>query len=237
MSTLEETSPTTRSEVRGRIIEAAARLLRDRGPDAVTTRSVAAEAGVQAPTLYRLFGDKDGLLDAVAEHVFSAYIDDKVAMATESGDPVDGLRSGWEAHLGFGLANPAIMGLLVSGRSSAPSAAAAGWALLRRRVERVAAAGRLQVPVDRAVAMIHAAGTGTVLCLVALPPEQRDPGLGDAVYAAVSRAILTDPVLEPSHRSPAAAANLLASALPGISVLSEAERSLLAEWLRRIAAS
>jgi AcrR family transcriptional regulator len=36
------------------------------GRRAVTTRAVAAGAGVQAPTIYRLFGDKDGLLDALA---------------------------------------------------------------------------------------------------------------------------------------------------------------------------
>ena len=32
--------------------------------DAVSTRAVAAAAGVQPPTIYRQFGDKEGLLDA-----------------------------------------------------------------------------------------------------------------------------------------------------------------------------
>ena len=41
---------------------------------AVTTRAVADAAGVQAPTLYRLFGDKDGLMEAVAEHVMAAFV-------------------------------------------------------------------------------------------------------------------------------------------------------------------
>jgi len=40
----------------------------------VTTRSVALAAGVQAPTIYRLFGDKSGLLDAVVEHGFASYM-------------------------------------------------------------------------------------------------------------------------------------------------------------------
>jgi AcrR family transcriptional regulator len=43
----------------------------------VTTRSVALAAGVQPPTIYRLFGDKDGLLDAVAEHGFAHYAANK----------------------------------------------------------------------------------------------------------------------------------------------------------------
>ena len=49
-----------------RIAPAAADLLQSGGIDAVSTRAVAAAAGVQPPTIYRQFGDKDGLLDAVA---------------------------------------------------------------------------------------------------------------------------------------------------------------------------
>ena len=36
-------------------------------------------AGVQPPTIYRLFGDKVGLLDAVTEHGFQTYLADKGA--------------------------------------------------------------------------------------------------------------------------------------------------------------
>jgi AcrR family transcriptional regulator len=61
-----------RADVRSRIIDVAARLLPDEGPTAVTTRGVAEQAGVQAPMIYRLFGDKDGLLEAVAEHMMAA---------------------------------------------------------------------------------------------------------------------------------------------------------------------
>ena len=96
------------------------------GPAAVTTRAVAQAAGVQAPTIYRLFGDKDGLLDAVAEHVFAAYVAGK-SRAAGGGDPVADLRAGWDVHIGFGLANPALFGLLTQpGRDSRSPAAAAG---------------------------------------------------------------------------------------------------------------
>ena len=44
---------------------------------------MAEAAGVQPPTLYRLFGDKDGLIDAVAEHVMATY----VAAKSEPIDP------------------------------------------------------------------------------------------------------------------------------------------------------
>jgi len=55
-------------------VEVAAKLLATQGLDAVTTRSVALAAGVQAPTIYRIFGDKNGLLDAVVQHGWATYL-------------------------------------------------------------------------------------------------------------------------------------------------------------------
>ena len=42
---------------RRRIVEAAVELLESGGPDAVSTRAVAAAAGMQPPAIYRLFVD------------------------------------------------------------------------------------------------------------------------------------------------------------------------------------
>src|ERR1700753_1036365 len=100
-----------RDQTRAHLVEVAAKLLASGGPDAVTTRSVALAAGVQAPTIYRLFGDKNGLLPAVAEHGFVSYMGRKPP--DEAGDdPVENLRAGWELHVGFGLANPELFRLM-----------------------------------------------------------------------------------------------------------------------------
>src|SRR5687768_5320162 len=100
-----------RDDVRTGIVEAAARLLQEQGARAVTTRGVAQAAGVQAPTIYRLFGDKDGLLDAVAEHVMATYVATKAVAAVDA-DPVADLRVGWRMHVDFALANPELHALL-----------------------------------------------------------------------------------------------------------------------------
>ena len=71
-------------DVRERIIAAAAKLIAAGGRDAATTRAVAAAAAVQAPTIYRLFGDKRGLLDAVAGHGMAAYLAEKAARPTSN---------------------------------------------------------------------------------------------------------------------------------------------------------
>ncbi|WP_437753552.1 TetR family transcriptional regulator [Sorangium sp. So ce1389] len=60
--------------MRARIVAAGAELLAEGGRGALTTRAVAAAAGVQAPTIYRLFGDERGLLEAVAERGLAKHI-------------------------------------------------------------------------------------------------------------------------------------------------------------------
>lgn len=219
-------------------MEVAARLLREQGPAAVTTRAVAQAAGLQAPAIYRVFGDKDGLLDAVAEYVYASHVAEKAgkALATDGADPIADLRTGWDTHIGFGLANPALYVLLVDpGRSARSPASAAGLDVLRGRVHRIAGMGRLRVPERRAVELIHAAGTGAVLTLLAMPPQERDPGLTDAMYDTVTRSILTDvPVL--AGDGPAAAAVAFRTVVPELSALTGAERALLSEWLDRATA-
>ncbi len=75
----------------------------------MSTRAVSAAAGVQPPTIYRLFGDKQGLLDAVATHGFMAYLNDKTDL--KPGDnPVEDLCTGGDLHVG--LANPALFSLM-----------------------------------------------------------------------------------------------------------------------------
>lgn len=226
--------PETRADVRSGIVGAAARLLREGGPRAVTTRAVAQAAGVQPPTIFRLFGDKDGLLAAVAEHVMAGYVADKTARAAgEDGDPVADLRAAWRTHIEFGLANPHVFLLLVEpGQPRRSPATAAGADVLRARVARVAAAGLLKVSEARAVGMIHAAGNGAVLALLSQPAEHRDAGLADALLDAVLGDILTT-VPAPPAANPVAVAVALHAALPELPALSDAERTLLSEWLTR----
>lgn len=73
---------------------AAAELLSSGGVDAATTRAVAQAAGVQAPTIYRLFGDKQGLLEAAAEQAIADYVDDKSRHLLDA-DPIADLRAGF----------------------------------------------------------------------------------------------------------------------------------------------
>jgi AcrR family transcriptional regulator len=219
-----------REQTRIKIVECAARLFREQGN--VTTRAVAEAAGMQAPTIYRFFEDKDALLDAVAEHVLATYVAAKT-VSDDPADPIADLRVGWDTHIDFGLANPALYALMIDpARDSGSPAAAAGQEVLRGRVHRVAAAGRLAVPEHRAVEMIHAAGSGTITALLRVPPERRDRGLADAMWDAITHAILTDAPALPTDDATAAAVAFRAVA-PRLTTISDAERTLLTEWLDR----
>jgi len=52
---------------RARILEAARRLLAERGPDGLTMDAVACEAGVGKGTVFRRFGDRAGLAEALVD--------------------------------------------------------------------------------------------------------------------------------------------------------------------------
>ena len=220
---------------RARIITAAARLLAESGREAVSTRAVSAAVGVQAPTIYRLFGDKQGLLDAVAADGFAAHLDEKADL-TPSGDPVEDLRAAWELHIGFGLANPALYALMYGEPrpDASPPAALAAAEILAARIHRIAAVGRLRVDEERAAQLVHAVGVGTVLRLIATPEDRRDLTVSDLAREAVIAAIITD-APAPAAPGPAGAAVALRAVLPQTSALSANERSLLTEWLDRIA--
>lgn len=228
----------TRAATRSRIIDVAARLLQEQGPAAVTTRGVAEGAGVQAPTIYRLFGDKDGLLEAVAEQVMTTFVSAKAAIvkaaAEAAVDPLEDLRAGWETQIAFGVANPALFRLLSDpGRVVDSPAAQSGKRVLEARVHRVATTGRLRVGESRAVDLIQAAGIGTIQTLLATPHDRRDPGLAGAMYDATLAHILSDTPAR-ADDAPIAAAVAFRAATPRLDMLSGSERQLLAEWLDRV---
>lgn len=220
---------------RERILSAAAELVTQDGADALTTRAIAVAAGCQAPAIYRLFGDKQGLLEALAERALSDYVAGTRAR-TPLEDPVEELRSAWDEHVAFGLAHPAIYRLMTGANrpGQLSKAASSGISALRDRVRRVAAAGRLRVSEERGVALIHAAGMGTVLALLEMPEDARDTELPSLAREAVFDAVLTTrPATEATGTAELASA--MRTHLDGACVLTPGERLLLGELLKRLA--
>ncbi|MFI6686570.1 TetR/AcrR family transcriptional regulator [Streptomyces sp. NPDC050485] len=224
-----------REQTRQRVIEAAIDLLTRGGRDAVTTRAVADAAGLQPPAIYRLFGDKDGLLDAVAEHGFAAFLATK-HIEPDPRDLIADLRSGWDVAVEFGLTNPALYTLMYSEPTRATSAAfKAGMEILMGRIRRLAAGGWLRVDEELAAQIIHATARGAVLTWLSLPKHRRNPALLTTLRESMVTAVTNQ---QPAVRDtgPAGAARALRAALPEQTPLSSAEQHLLREWLDRLAA-
>lgn len=233
---METGKPASADKNQERVVAAATKLLNEGGYEAVSTRAVSAAAGIQAPTIYRLFGDKQGLLDAVAAHGWAEHLKAK-AVIRPTGDPVEDLRTGWKLNIDFALANPALYRLMYGAPrpdgATAPAAAAA-FAHLSSHIHSIAQAGRLRVTEERAARLVQAAGSGTALALLATAADQRDLTVADLAREAVIAAITTEAPVQTST-GPAGAAITLRAVLPQVSALTSSELALLKDWLDRIA--
>lgn len=228
---------------RERIVRATYRLLAEGGRDAVSTRAVTAAADVQVPTIYRQFGDMRGLLSEVANYGFESYLASKDAMV-HFADPVADLSHGWDMHIAFGLAEPAVYALMYGDPRPGPRPAAVRKArqLLRAIVQRIAEADRLQVSVDQAADMVDAAGVGVVLHLLEVSPDHPDLALSTAVREAILGSITTGAdhtapgIVAPTGQVHRRAISLKAVLDTADGRLSAGEMQLMTEWLDRLSA-
>lgn len=232
---------------RERILGVAARLVAESDDGDVSTRAVCEAAQVGAPALYRHFGDKQGLLAAVVDHGFDAYLATKRRREVTA-DPVDDLRDGWDGHVDFALRNPNLYRLMNSPAMRTPPAAALeSHQILTRDLERAAAQGKLRLAPELAAQMVMSANVGVALMLVSRTATFADPDLSRRVRDAVHAAILTPEVIESRSevardagqgevQLPATAARLSATlAAEPPQALTSAEATLLTEWLDRLA--
>jgi AcrR family transcriptional regulator len=121
-----------------RIRHCALEILRDGGPAALTTRAVCACAGVTAPTLYHHYGDKDGLLRAVAQAELLAMFARKQGMKS-TGDALRDLKRGWDDWVEFAIEQPHLVrALQASGGATTQPLREAAEAIAAGRLARLA---------------------------------------------------------------------------------------------------
>ncbi|WP_328609723.1 TetR/AcrR family transcriptional regulator [Amycolatopsis sp. NBC_00345] len=230
------TGPADDPAVRAALIGAAERQLAASADGDIATRAVAEEAGVTQPVLYRLFGDKRGLLDAVADTGLERYALRKTELEATD-DPVADLYAGWDDHMAFAADNPALYQLMFTPR---PQSAATTYQrilhLLEATLLRCAAVGALTTTPRLAAQLILPANIGVALGRIAQPGLFDDPALSHRARDAVFSTILTDPVALSGPDPVRAAARQLRSQLllTGTDRLEPVETALLDRWLDRI---
>jgi AcrR family transcriptional regulator len=221
-------------DTRDRLLRAAAELLDEANGGDVSTRAVCQRAGVQAPTLYHHFGNKDGLLQAVVEYGTSQYVSHENGV--DADDLVGRLRRGWDDHVRYGLGNPSFY-VLLYGRIK-PGVQCGVTAVAERRLiellRHVDKAGSLKVSCEEAAHQIVAANVGVTLYLLGREEGERDLGLSDRLRDNVLAGVLTDSALNP------AVADAAATVLSGLGDtsrrgdLTPGETALLTELLERL---
>ncbi len=227
--------PSRAEETRSRMIEAAERLLSSSPDHDVSTRAVCDAVGVTQPILYRLFGDKDGLLNALVDDGFERYIARKHALEATD-DPVADLAAGWDDHMDFARRNAALYRLMFSPALRAvPAAAGRIFELLTGQLERCAAIGALRISPGKAAQTILSANVGVALSVLSQPERYADPGLSHRVRDAVFAACMTQRApASPPDRLAVTALQLEAQLAASVNTpLADEERALLVKWLRR----
>ena len=89
---------------RERIFDAARALFAQEGPEGLSVRAVAREAGLSPMAMYRHFADKDALIDALMLDGFAAW--ETLVGAIRETDPIAWLRAVTQAYLEFALKDP-----------------------------------------------------------------------------------------------------------------------------------
>ena len=89
-----------RAERRAELLAAADRVVRRDGPR-TSMNDIATEAGITKPVLYKHFGDKGGLYQALAERYVRSLLDELRAALTAETEPQARLRTTIDAYLGF----------------------------------------------------------------------------------------------------------------------------------------
>ncbi|WP_309409972.1 TetR/AcrR family transcriptional regulator [Glutamicibacter sp. PS] len=222
-----------RGDTRSRILEVAAQMIAATPGEDVSLRAVCAEVGVKMPTLYHFFGSKQGLLDAVVERGFDLYLAEKEAHES-SGDPIQDLRDGWDAHVAFGVGNPGFYSLMYGQvrPGYSPAAQSRPSEILRGITAKAEAQGRLVVSSEQAAAHVLATNIGLTLRMITL--AQEDWELSNAVREGVISAITGTSVADP-QRSVIHQVLDYVNARPD--VLGTEETALLSAWLRRLSSS
>ena len=147
-----------------RVLEVARAVLRDEGAGALTTRRVCELAGITAPTLYHHFGDKHGLLRALAASELHNFFAEKRSVRPTANSEADLMR-GWDDWIGFARAKPQLVAALRQGDDGTIALRQAAEAIVIERLERLPKDRPLRVPKDVA-AQALVAGANTVVQLV-----------------------------------------------------------------------
>lgn len=195
-----------KSPVRERIFRAAASLVAEGGPSAASARAICSKARITAPTLYRHFGDLNGLY---GELLSLMYIPEAQAHpGREFSDPLGMIEYMWDCCVGTAIRSPGLVDLKnqLAATGNTPPSMMQFYKRLETSFEELDRRQTLKQPPRIAAAMYWAAALGIARMIASSrhgAPEC-SPVAGEALREAVLEAILrTTPEKSASQGAPA----------------------------------
>ncbi|MFE2288049.1 TetR/AcrR family transcriptional regulator [Streptomyces sp. NPDC059443] len=220
------------STARERILEATAELLATKDALAISTRVICERAKVGMPEIYRQFGDKEGLLTAVADLGFERFLANKRRNPLTE-DPVADLRTAWDSHVAFALRNPHLYRLMFTPTGEVkPQGIKEAQALLLSAVERCRDAGRLRTAPELAGQSILSANVGVCLMALSFPEPFGSLDISQSVRDAVIGKVTGDEREDSRITAATVLAQALVGTLTGTAPADEAAVADLARALR-----
>ena len=165
------------SETAERILSQATAWMDDNPGEFPTTRKLCELAGVTAPTLYHHFGDKEGLMLAVAERKLQSFFQGK-RRQPETADPQADLIKGWNQWIDFARKHAALIGALQQSPAISARLPTGAEAIAMGRLQRLAQVEPLRMPLQQAAQMVVAASNVVV--------QLMQQGMPDSEVRAVS---------------------------------------------------
>lgn len=107
-----KTGRPSREERRILLLDAAVEAIREHGAG-VSMEQLARQGGVTKPILYRHFGDRDGLVDAIGER-YATQLVARLGSSLDSGEPTDLLHKTIDTYLSFLEDDPALYQFLIN---------------------------------------------------------------------------------------------------------------------------
>ena len=223
----------TRAEQRAALLDVAAALLEESGPEALQARRLAAEVGASTQAIYTLFGGMPGVFEALVRDGFARF-GRHVAAVPESDDPVaDHFAKGtafceWALlhpqryRLMFGLTGGSLrthsgLEMTMSDTLANFPEGQAALGVLMRSLERVKQAGRIgQVDTLVAAGQFLSATHGWVLLVISGAFTLDEQGSNVLAQLAVNLMVALGDTREAAERSLTAAGEQIAPILAAL---------------------
>ena len=188
----------TRASLRDSLITAAADLLSGNGFQGLRMADVATRTGVSRQTVYNEFGNKEGLVQAVALHRTAEYLDGVDSRLADADEPFDGMRDAITFMLEHAAQDRLVSSVLTGADAEdlLPFLTTKGLPVLIPATEVVARHLRKHWP-DLPHERVHLIAEATVrLALSHLLMPSGSPDLAVQAMLAVARAVLPESTKE-----------------------------------------